>query len=403
MITACSRTGTEPTSTIIETPLTSPTSKPTLTPSSTATTTRTPSPTLEPFGTQIGSTPIALEGDIFIPFHVDATYHSKIESLPTGVYIIDRTVSRDTDIEDISYVSISDLNRGLLIRINKKDEFLHLRRVIYNQRETRVLGGYPGRTSRYLVNLSGKEAFQFTICNDGLDELNPSGHFLATMCTESGQVQSGSISIEIISLDDGTSLSLELPSHSKTRYASNRLYWVGDDHFIAHVGMDEEPCLINLPDLGMLCAPGLDEKPLLSVSPLGTYLLTNRSIGATWIKDIHLLDCFTDQMKCDPIVTLDDDRTGLSSLYWSPDETMLAADVGDHLTSTTAEIGFYDTETWTYHYVSAFPRSSGFFEWCPDSSCMIILGDPSYILYLDGTRQEIPHDFTHPIALIEVP
>ena len=169
------------------------------------------------------------------------------------------------------------------------------------------------------------------------------------------------------------------------------------------MGLNEEPCLVSIPKLGMLCAPELVEKPLLSVSPLGTYLLTNRAIGATWIKDIHLIDCFTDQSKCDPIVTLDDERTGLSSLHWSPDETMLAADVGDHLTSTTAEIGYYDTETWTYHPVSIFPRSSGFFEWCPDNSCMIIVGDPSYILYLDGTRQEIPHDLTHPIALIEVP
>jgi hypothetical protein len=153
----------------------------------------------------------------------------------------------------------------------------------------------------------------------------------------------------------------------------------------------------------MLCAPELVEKPLLSVSPLGTYLLANRAIGATWIKDIHRVDCFTDQSQCDPVVTLDDERTGSSSLYWSPDETMLAVDFGDHLTSTTAEIGYYDTETWTYHQVSIFPRSSGFFDWCPDSSCMIIVGDPSYILYLDGTRQEIPHDLNHPIALIEVP
>ena len=138
-------------------------------------------------------------------------------------------------------------------------------------------------------------------------------------------------------------------------------------------------------------------------SNVGRYLLLNQSSSYTWIKEIYLIDCFSDSSSCDPIVTLDDEYTSSNMMYWSPDESMLAVDFGDHLTSTTAEIGFYDTETWTYHYVSTFPRSSGFFEWCPDSSCMIIVGDPSYILYLDGTRQEIPHDLNHPIALIEVP
>jgi len=402
-LAACSKTVTELTPLMTSTPHASPTIKSTITQSSTLTPTCIPSPTQNPFGTQIGSTLTVPEESLFEPFDAHQTYYALFENLPPGLYLVDRVVGRDNNSEELLYVSIRNSNRGHLLSIEDLVEFLYLKRVFFDHGETRILGGYPGTASRYLFDLSDQVTSQFTICNEGLDELNPSGRFLATICNESGQVQSGKIFIEILSFDDETGFTLEIPSHSDKRYASNRIHWVGDDNFIAHVGLNEEPCLINISDLGMRCAPELEGKPLLSISPLGTYLLTNRSTGYTWIKDIHRIDCFLDQSKCDPIVTLDDERTGSSSLYWSPDETMLAVDFGDHLTSTTAEIGYYDTETWTYHQVAIFPRSSGFFEWCPDSSCMIIVGDPSYILYLDGTREEIPHDLNNPIAVIEVP
>jgi hypothetical protein len=379
------------------------------TPSSTITktykpvSTVTPSTTPNPFGTQIVSIPFVPEDKLFEPFDTLITNFAVFEDMPSGVYLVDRVVSRDNNTEELLYFQITDSILGRLLTLENLAEFLHLDKIFFDNGETKILGGYPVTNTRYLFDLSNQEVLQFTICNEGWDEGNHSGRLIATICTESGQIQSGKINIEIISLNDRTSFTLEIPSHSEKRYASNRIHWVGNDSFIAYIGYSEEPCIVNIPNLGMHCAPSLIGKPLLSISPAGTYLLTNRSRGYSWIKDIHLMECFQDRMKCDPIATLDDEYTSSDMMYWSPDETMLAVDFGDHLTSTTAEIGYYDTETWTYHQVGIFPRSSGFFDWCPDSSCMIIVGDPSYILYLDGTREEIPHDLNNPIAVIEVP
>ncbi|HEY45662.1 MAG TPA: hypothetical protein G4O14_02625 [Anaerolineae bacterium] len=375
-------------------PTTSSTLTPTLVPSSTLT------PTIKPYGTQIASTPLDHDASIFIPVEIPLLNETSLTDLSPDLLVIDSVVDRENRIEAIRYLSVFNSNQGNLFTLG---DLINPDYFFFDGTDFWVFGGYPVTNTRYAINPPTESVFEFPVCTRGWDEPSPFGQKVSSICTEPGVNQDGVVVVEIISLRDGRRFQLEIPSHDNVRYANNFIHWIDEDSFIGLMGLNEEPCLVSISKLGMLCAPELVEKPLLSVSPLGTYLLTNRSIGATWIKDVHLLDCFTDQSKCDPIVTLDDEKTGTSSLIWSPDETILAVDHGDHLTSTTAEIGFYDTETWTYHYVSTFPRSSGFFEWCPDSSCMIIVGDPSYILYLDGTRQEIPHDLNHPIALIEVP
>jgi hypothetical protein len=399
-LSACSK----PPTTVITVKPTETFGTPSPTPSNTLTPTLIPlstfTPTKKPYGTQIASIPFDQDGSIFIPVDISLLNETSLIDLSPDLLVIDSSADRVNRIESIQYLSVYNSNQGNLFTLG---DFINPHYFFFDGTDFWVFGGYPITNTRYAIFPSMESVYEFPVCTDGWDEPSPFGQYVGSICTEPGMNQDGVVVVEIISLRDGIRFQLEIPSHDDVRYANNFLHWVDEDSFIGLIGLNEEPCIVSIPELGMFCAPELKEKPLLSVSPLGTYLLTNRAIGATWIKDIHLIECFFDQTKCDPIVTLDDERTGSSSLYWSPDETMLAVDFGDHLTSTTAEIGYYDTETWTYHQVSIFPRSSGFFEWCPDSSCMIIVGDPSYILYLDGTRQEIPHDLNNPIAVIEVP
>ncbi len=372
----------------------SSTSTPTLIPPSTST------PTIRSFGTQIARTPLDQDASIFIPIETTLLHETSLTDLSPDLFVIDLFADTENRIESFRYFSVYHGNQGNLFSLG---EFINPDRFFFDGTNTWVFGGFPTTNTRYAINPSIESVYEFPVCTDGWDEPSPFGQWVGSICTEPGVKQDGLVVVEIVSLLDGKRFHLEIPSHDDVRYANNFLHWIDEDSFIGLIGLNEEPCLVSIPKLGMLCAPELKEKPLLSVSPLGTYLLTNRAIGATWIKDIHLIKCFHDQKKCDPIATLNDEYTSSDMMYWSPDETMLAVDFGDHLTSTTAEIGYYDTETWTYHQVSIFPRSSGFFDWCPDSTCMIIVGDPSYILHLDGTRQEIPHDLNNPIALIEVP
>lgn len=376
----------------------SPRSTSTSTPTSIASSTYTP--TGKPCGTRIASTTIDQGDSVFIPVDILLRFEASLTGLSQDLFVIDITTDTENRIETFQYLSAYESNRGNLLSLG---DFINPDRIFFDGNETWIFGGFPTTNIRYVLYPSKQSVYKFSVCTQGWDEPSPLGQWVGSICTEPGLKQEGLVVVELISLADGRKYQLEIPSHEDIRYANNFIHWVSEDSFIGLLGYEEEPCLVLVPDLGMRCAPELLGKPILTISPLGTYLLTNRSRGYSWIKDIHLIECFQDRMKCDPIATLDDKYTSSDMMYWSPDETMLAVDFGDHLTSTTAEIGYYDTEKWTYHQVGVFPRSSGFFEWCPDSSCMIIVGDPSYILYLDGTREEIPHDLNHPIAVIEVP
>jgi hypothetical protein len=171
------------------------------------------------------------------------------------------------------------------------------------------------------------------------------------------------------------------------------------------VGQDDEPCLINIPDQGMCCAQMLKGKPILGVSPNGTWLLINRSRGAIWIKDVHLLDCFDDVSKCEPVVTLDEELISSGSMFWSPDEKMIGVVLSAGLGSLTSEIGYYDTDTWVYHTLATLPGDNLFVDWCPDSSCMLVRENAeisSYIIFIDGSLRHLDLDGI-PLKFVEIP
>jgi hypothetical protein len=397
VLSSCSTPATEIQATVDHKPSLTLTPKPTKTPIPSLTST--PSLTIKPFGTPIwGFDPY--DGDsIFEVIDITLNIETALERLPSGLYIIGGEVDLDSNEEELNYTSIITDQQGLLLAVG---EIINLNNIFFDNGETGVLGGFGSWTTKYYFNLSKDEAFQFPICPLGGTGIpSPTGRRLATICSDGKQ--NGKIIFEIISLVDGTVLQLEISSLIAHPYEPSTIDWINDESFIFSLESDEKTCLISIVELGMRCAPSLATKPLLSVSPAGTYLLANHSQGYTGIKDIHLIECFHDQTKCDPIATLEDKYTSSNMMYWSPDETMLAVDFGDHLTSTNAEIGYYDTETWTYHHIGTFPRSSGFFDWCPDSSCMLIAGEPSYLAYLDGRMSQFTISSEYLIALIEVP
>lgn len=155
----------------------------------------------------------------------------------------------------------------------------------------------------------------------------------------------------------------------------------------------------------MRCAQTLKEKPILDISPGGTWLLVNRSPGAVWIKDIHLIECFDNANKCEPIATLDDEPTSSGLMYWSPDEKKLGAVLGAGLGSLTSEIGYYDTNTWAYQTLATLSGDYLFVDWCPDSSCILVRKNAEtsgYIIFLDGLLKPLTPD-GFPLELIEIP
>jgi hypothetical protein len=397
ILSSCSTPATEIQATVDHKPSISPTPKPTktLVPSLTLT----PSLTIKPFGTPILGFELYDGDSIFEVIDIPVKIEIALERLPSGLYIIGGEVDLDNNAEEFNYTSIITDQQGLLLEVG---EIIDLNSIFFDSRETWVLGGFGSWTTKYYFNLSRDEAFQFPICPLGGTGIpSPTGRRLATICSDGKQ--DGKIIFEIISLLDGTVMQLEVSSLFVHPYEPSTIDWINDDSFIFSIESNEKTCLISITDLGIRCAPSLAGKPLLSVSPLGTYLLANHSRGYTWIKDIHLIECFHDKTKCDPIVTLEDEYTSSNMMYWSPDETMLAIDFGDHLTSTTAEIGYYDTYTWTYHHIGTFPRTSGFFDWCPDSSCMLIAGEPSYLAYIDGRMSKFTISSEYLIDVIEVP
>jgi hypothetical protein len=324
-----------------------------------------------------------------------------LESLPAGTYLVDSVADAQSNFEEFRFVSTSGTQEGRLLLV---EEIINLKDLFFRNGTTVAIGGFPIESTRYLFNLSRMEAYEFDVCSGQRPAVpSPSGTWLVTICTNRGELQNGSVLVELISLSDGMKYLMEIPSHSRERSASNIIRWVSENRFIAEVGINDEPCLINIQDRNMSCSPEFKDKPFVDISPKGTYLLFNQSSGYSWIKEIYLTKCFENKTKCDPIAHLDDEFTSSDRMYWSPDESMLAVDFGDPLTSEIAEVGYYDVKTWTYHQLEIIPRSSGFFDWCPDSACMIIVGEDSFLLYLDAQKQDIPHELNNPIKVIEVP
>ncbi len=402
-LSSCSQPATKMPSTDTPTPLRTPTSRLSSTPSQSATPTvsptaiLTPTSTPTPFGTLISGSFISYGNSIFEPVEFPATIGAAMETLPSGMYIIGADIDSTASIEEFNYASLETSQQGLLLSVG---EIIDLRNIFFNAGETRVFGGFGSWTTKYLFDLSNKGAFQFSICPPAEGGIpSPTGRWLAITCGEANE--EGKIIFQIISLIDGSVLQLEVSGHSDSPYKPCTVDWIDDDSFIFLLPPEDIPCLISIPDLGMRCVPSLKDKTILKTSR-DWFIVKGRSHA--WIADIFPMACFYDPQECKPAYTFDSDEISFTHFKISPDGTMIALDSGDRSSNTSsAKIGYYDTETWTYHKIGVFARDYGLFTWCPDSSCMLIAGEPSYLAYLDGHMERFTIHSEYLIDLIQVP
>jgi hypothetical protein len=339
--------------------------------------------------------------DVFQPIDSGVTFYDTFGDLPSGIYVIRRAVDSDIHKEVLSYASLETNQQEILISL---DKILNLEGVFFNMGKMRILGGYPRMPLRYLFDLDNQNAFQFAICNDQHPvEPSPSGRRLALICTKRGEIHDGKVVIEIISLEDGMDYYLQIPYQSNKRNASNKIFWVSDESFIAMVGPIEEPCLINITNPSMKCARALEGKPIQAVS--NSWLVVNRSRGYRWIIDIHLMECFTDQSKCDTVATFDHEELGSASFHWAPNASMLGVIFSADMGSGNTKVGYYDTEVWEYHQIVELPGDYLFVDWCPDSSCLLVRENAQttgYLVYIDKHLEPLAPD-GFPMKLIEIP
>ncbi len=377
-----------------------PTPSQSATPTVSPTVTFTPTSTPTPFGTPISIIPWPEEGSLLQPVDIQVNFGTSLDDLPSGPYLL----YKDQETRGLDYSSFDGSIQGSLFAFEPPYSVSAFSR---GDITARIVGVFELNTStRYVIDMKSQRVLKLgPLCKGLIGFPSPNGQWMAVGCQTSGDRPEGKIIIELISLEDGSASHMEIPTRIEELRFYNYIYvqWVTDDSFIFYIiGSKEGPCIVSIPDLGMRCPPELqdEEHPFIAVSK-NWFIVKGRS--QAWIVDIFPISCFYEPGKCKPVVTLDDPKISFARFRWSPDETMLAIDSGDQRTSTTSEIGYYDTETWTYHKIRVFSRDYGLFGWCPDSSCMLIVGEPDYLAYLDGRIERLPFNLRHPQSIIGVP
>jgi hypothetical protein len=357
--------------------------------------TQTPSITPNPFGTPINNVKWPEEGDLMQTVDIRVIFGESLDDLPSGAYLL----YKDPTTRGLHYTSLDGSHQGMLFAFDPPYSVATFRR---SRITSRIVGLFElGIPTRYIIDLSHQVVHKLgPFCNEFIGSMSPLGQWIAGVCQVYGDEPRGTIEIELISLEDGSGYHLEVPTLIEKLYTEIPLYWITDERFISLVAPDKEPCLFDIPALGMRCAPMIKNKRIHAISK--KWLVVRRSEGNNRILEIFPMSCFQDEDECEP-VTLELESISSTRFRLSPDGTMLALDEGNHLTSTTAKIGYYDTASWTYHEVGIFSRDFGLFDWCPDSTCMLIVGEPSYIAYLDGSMEQLKFNPGHPLALIAIP
>jgi hypothetical protein len=397
ILTSCNTPELEPTSTSIEVAQTSvipPQESQTSVPSFT----KTPEPTSISYGTPIGIVEPSQTESIFTIVDIPARVEKSVEELPVGIYVIDRRVNAEDQIEELHYVAIRSDSEGVLVRI---EELIRVNKIFFNGIYSWLLAGYPTTKDRYVFDLSQQRIAKYEVCVEGWDAPSLSGQRVVTLCTEPGERQDGEVVAELIELKNGVLSILGLPSHADIRYADNFIHWISKDTFISLVGISEEPCLIDITRNGMVCSLDLKDHPILAVSP--DYLLTQQSNIIPYAFDIYSVDCFSTPSECEPIFSFENEEFSSALFLWSPDGNKLAVETGKSLTATNTKIMYFDSVSWTLYTLAEFPRDYGIVDWCPDSSCMVVSGEFTYLVGIDGQVEQLPYVLSHPIAVIEVP
>jgi hypothetical protein len=325
-------------------------------------------------------------------------YAAAIEDLPAGLYVLDRSVERSTDTEELAFIELLGDSRVSLAAIG---HMIRADRLFFDGENTWLLAGYPTTRERYLIDFSTKSAFAFRVCVERWNSPSPSGKWLAIICTPSDEPQPGHVTIELISLRNRERFLLEIPSHSGRRNASNMTFWVTEDSFIASLGQQDEPCLVRIDEQAMSCAVALLGKPFVAVSV--DWMVVQPSVAESQRMEVISLDCFDHSADCFPIAEIASEELGAALFEWSPDGEKLGVEFGVMLGATSTRIGFYDTTNWQYHELAELPRDHGIVGWCPNGQCLVASGEDSYLIELDGTVTKLSLSFSDPIAVVQVP
>jgi len=355
-------------------------------------------PQASPFGTPIASNIDRDGAASFQPVRFTVRYDAAIENLPAGLYVLNVSVDRGAGIEAVAYTDVLGDSAGSIVAIG---EIVRAYRVFFDGEDAWLLAGFPTTNVRYLINLSDKSAATFQVCLEGWDTPSPSGKWLATICTPSDRPQPGQVTIELISLRNREMILLEIPSHSGRRNARNSIFWVTEDSFIASVGPQDEPCLVRIDQHAMQCAVALLDKPVVVVS--SDWILVQPSVVEAQRAEIISLDCFRHSADCIPIAEIASEELGAAVFQWSPDGERLGVEFGNILGSIHSRIGFYDTTSWQYHELAELPPNHGIVGWCPDGLCMVVSGETTYLVNLDGKVIDLALELSDPIGLIQIP
>ena len=349
-------------------------------------------------GTQITLSVDQSGSAAFQPVDISAKYEAAMEGLPDGVYVLDRSVDGSAGTEELDFVEVLGDSRGSLVAIG---QIVRADRLYFDGKETWALAGYPTSTTRYVIGLSERSATTFQVCLEGWDTPSPAGNWLATICTPPDQAQPGSVSIELISLRSRERSLLEIQSHSDRRNADNSIFWVTEDSFIASVGLQDEPCLVRIEEQSMSCAIDLLGKPILAVS--SEWMVVRPSVVEAQRIEVISVGCFTNSAECTPVAEIASEELGAALFEWSPNGEKLGVEFGVMLGSTRTRIGFYDATDWDYHELAELPPDHGIVGWCPDGHCMLVSGEATYLVDLDGNITDLGLVLSDPIGLIRVP
>ncbi len=366
------------------------------TPTVSPTATFTPTSTSTPFGTQIGIVPWPEEGSLLQPVDIQVNFGTSLDDLPSGPYLL----YQDPENRGLDYSSFDGSIQGSLFALEPPYSVATFSK---GRISPIIVGSFErGIHTRYAIDMKSQCVLKLgPLCNGIIGFPSPNGQWMAGLCQRYGDRPEGKLIIELISLENGSAYHLDISTNIEKIYAHNYIPWVTDDSFIALFGPEEEPCLVSIPDLGMRCVTSLNDKRFLAISP--DWLVVEDRENGLLIANILPIACFHDSQECKPAFTIDNVAINFTRFKISPDGSMIALDSSYQRTSTTSEIGYYDTETWTYHKIGVFARDYGLFGWCPDSSCMLIVGETYYLAYPDGRIERMPINPDYPLAIIEVP
>ena len=342
----------------------------------TASLTQTPSPLGTPIDTLVSEVLINQSP-------IDVTFGVPIEDVAPSIYIIYKT----DEIPGIGYLSIDMTQQGIFFSLSKK-----LGEMVFLDHPSRVqVIGIADPRTQDVIDLTARSIRRLEpLCSNNKVYPSPDRTWLAQICTSIGEKQDGKVIVQLLSLEDGIKLMLEIPSFSGF-CVDDAIYWVSSDVFIASLGINREPCLINISEHTMRCASIPNSQRIIGISQEKWILVGDTS---TNIKTIYSFDCLISTDECEIIHLLEDDFALRAEMYWSPDGTMLGVVSGAGIGSDTTAIGYYDTDKWELHIIAEIPGDHFFVDWCPDNRCLVVMGNipnqlGGHIVCLDGSLQKI--------------